>query len=765
MQITLKSRRFAWAAPVLAVVLTVAAIALTFPGAKPQPRGAAQPPLGAEDPAVPVAADHRHTNRLIHEKSPYLLMHARNPVDWYPWGEEAFEKARRENKPIFLSVGYYTCHWCHVMERESFSNPEVAALINRWFVSIKVDREERPDIDGVYMTFVEATTGSGGWPMTVFLTPDRKPFFGGTYFPPADEYRRPGLKSVLPKIAEQWSKQHDRILRSADQITDQLRNFVNSGVGTGGQPQTAVLDKAYEQIAKTYDPQNGGFGQAPKFPRPVTPEFLLRYWARTHKKEALDMTLNTLRAMAAGGVHDQLGGGFHRYSTDAHWRVPHFEKMLYDEAQLAELYTEAFQITHDPLYANVAHDILDFVLREMRDTTGGFYSALDADSLVSKGKPAKGEGAFYVWTAAEIEQTLGPEAAAIFNFRYSVKPEGNVPPQQDIEGWLKGKNVLYEEHSLANTAKKFNKSEADAQRTLDQARQKLFTARALRPRPPTDTKVITAWNGLMISALARASQVLNEPRYLEAASKDASFVEAQLYDFKTGKLKRRYREGSVQIDGYLDDYAFLIQGLLDLYEASFDIRLVSWAIKLEETQDQLFWDAQQGGYFTTTGKDSSILLRSREAYDSAEPSPNSVGALNLLRLWQITDRQKFKDYADKTLAAFSSQLDKAPESMPYMAAALDFSVARHQQIVIAGALGADDTRTLLRLVWQRYIPNKILMLADGGQGQRQLARWLPLLANVTRKQGRATAYICENYVCSLPTPDPHVVSRLLDGNR
>ncbi len=717
----------------------------------------------AAAPSADAKSHRQYTNRLIHEKSPYLLLHAHNPVDWYPWGEEAFAKAKRENKPIFLSVGYYTCHWCHVMERESYSNPAIAELLNRWFVSIKVDREERPDIDNEYMSFVEATTGSGGWPMNVFLTPDLKPFFGGTYFPPEDKYGATGLRTLLPRIAELWSKQREQTMRSAEGITEKLQRAVNSGVGGGGSPlQAGVLDKTYEQIRLSYDGANGGFGEVPRFARPVVPDYLLRYWSRTGKKDALEMVLNNLRAMAVGGVHDQIGGGFHRYSTDGQWRVPHFEKMLYDQAQLAMLYTEAYQATRDLFYANVTRDILDFTLREMRRPEGGFYSALDADSPIQKDKAEHGEGAFYAWTSAEIEQLLGREMATVFDFRYGVEAGGNVPSRQDIEGWLKGKNVLYESHSLADTAKKFGTTQAQTNQILNEAKKKLFARRSRRPPPPVDTKIITAWNGLMISALAIASQVLEEPKYLEAANRAKSFLQVHAYQPHSGKLKRRYRAGSADIDGYLDDYAFLNQGLLDLYEASFDVRLLSWAVRLHGTQERLFWDQKQGGFFTTSGQDRSILLRTREAYDGVEPSPNSVAAMNLLRLWQITDQQSYKDKADKTLAAFGPGLDQRPEAMPYMMSALNLSLAKPRQIVIAGMRGAEDTRALLRLVWQRYIPNRVLLLADGAEGQKQLAHWVPSLATVTRKQGHATAYICENYICNLPTADPQVVARLLD---
>ena len=748
------------------VVLSVALVALAVAGDAGTRSGQVATEQTKTTGSAYTKSEHIFTNRLIHEKSPYLLLHAHNPVDWYPWGAEAFAKAKRENKPIFLSVGYYTCHWCHVMERESYSNPEIAELLNRWFVSIKVDREERPDIDSEYMSFVEATTGSGGWPMNVFLTPDLKPFFGGTYFPPEDKYGATGLHTLLPRIADLWSKQQVEIMRSADSITQKLQQAVRSGVGNGGGPlPAALLDKTYEQIRLSYDSAHGGFGEAPLFPRPVVPDFLLRYWSRTGKKDAIEMVLSNLRSMAAGGVHDQIGGGVHRYSTDGQWRVPHFEKMLYDQAQLAMLYTTAYQATKDAFYAGVTRDILDFALREMRSPEGAFYSALDADSPLDKGKSEHGEGVFYVWTTAEIEQVLGKEAASIVNFCYGVETGGNVPSGQDIEGWLKGKNVLYESRSLADGAKKFGKSETQISQILTSAKQKLFAYRSLRPPPPVDTKIITSWNGLMISALAKASQVLDEPRYLEAANRVKSFLEAHLYQASSGKVKRRYRAGSADIDGYLDDYAFLNQGLLDLYEASFDVQLLSWAMRVQQTQDHLFWDAKQGGYFTTSGQDQSILLRTREAYDGVEPSPNSVAAMNLLRLWQITDQQQYRDKADKTLVTFGSGLDQRPEAMPYMMSALGFSLAKPRQIVIAGVPGAEDTRALLRLVWQRYLPNRVLLLVDGAEGQKQLARWVPSLATVTRKQGRATAYICENYVCNLPTADPPTVARLLDGSQ
>ncbi len=697
-----------------------------------------------------------YTNRLIHAKSPYLLLHAHNPVDWYAWGDAAFEKARRENKPIFLSIGYFTCHWCHVMERESYSDPSVAAILNQYFVSIKVDREERPDIDRLYIAYVEATTGSAGWPLNVLLTPDRKPFFGGTYFTPNQ------LTSLLKQVAEAWSKQRDTITQTAGRAAQQLIQIVSQQSVAVGDLQPAILDKAYKQIAATYDAKNGGFGGAPKFPRPVALCFLLRYYARTGQREALDMTLNTLRAMERGGIHDQLGGGFHRYSTGTTWLVPHFEKMLYDQAQLAIVYAEAYQITHDRFYADTTRNILDFALREMLQSRGGFASAEDADSQVVAGKLETSEGAFYVWTAKEIESVLGKQDAPIFAYAYGVESAGNVPVQQDVRGELNAKSVLYEAHSTEETAKKFGLTVAQTSEKLTAGRKALFEARAHRPRPLLDDKIVTAWNGMMISALARASQALNEPGYLESAQATAKFLETHLHDSKTGKLWRSYRAGSPSVDAFLDDYTDLVAGLLDLYQAGFDVHWLTWAVALQEKQDQLFRNDKDGGYFDTGSFDPSLLSRTREAYDGAEPSPNSTAAMNLLRLAQFTDRAEWRDKAQKALSAFAARLQSDPEAVPALASALDFRLAQTKQIVIAGDQRSSDTRVLVQLVNERFLPNKILLLADGGAGQGQLARWLPFISSVSRKAGRATAYICENYVCKLPTTDPLVVAQLLD---
>jgi len=714
---------------------------------------------GAAQSKTATRAEYRYTNRLIHAKSPYLLLHAHNPVDWYPWSDEAFEKARKENKPIFLSIGYFTCHWCHVMEKESYSDPGVAAILNQYFVSIKVDREERPDIDRLYIAYVEATTGSAGWPLNVMLTPDRKPFFGGTYFPPDQ------LKSLLQKVAEAWSKQHDSITQTAGRAAQQLIEIVSKQPPATGELEPGILDQTYKQIASSYDATNSGFGGAPKFPRPVALCFLVRYYARTGQREALDMTLNTLRAMERGGIHDQLGGGFHRYSTGASWLVPHFEKMLYDQAQLAIVYAEAYQITHDRFYEDTTRNILDFVLREIQQPRGGFASAEDADSLIAPGKPETGEGMFYIWTVAEIEGVLGKQDAAVFEYAYGAELGGNVPARQDVRGELKGKNVLYEAHSTEETAKKFGLTVEQAAEKLTAGRKALFEARSHRPQPPVDDKIVTAWNGMMISALARASQALDEPRYLESAQATAKFLETHLYDSKTGKLWRSYRAGGPSVDGFLDDYTDLISGLLDLYQAGFDVHWLQWAVSLQEKQDQFFRAAKEGGYFDAGTSDPSVLSRTRESYDGAEPSPNSTAAMNLLRLAQFTDRADWRDKAQKTLSAFAARLQSTPEAVPALASALDFRLAQKKQVLIAGDPTSQDTRELLRQVYTRLLPNKVLLLADGGAGQQQLARWLPFVAGAHRLQGHATAYVCENYVCKLPTTDPETMARLLDNKQ
>ena len=705
----------------------------------------------------------QYSNHLINEKSPYLQLHAHNPVEWYPWVNEAFEKARRENKPIFLSIGYSTCHWCHVMEAETFSDPQMARLMNASVVSIKVDREERPDLDRVYQSYVMWSYGDGGWPMNVFLTPDLKPFSGSTYLPPDDRAGRQGFRSWLLQVTTMWAKERGKVLDAANKGTQMIAAQVAAPPRPASDVVARALEQTYQDISKSFDEAQGGFGPAPKFPRPVLLNFLMRYYARAKTQRALDMTVATLGAMALGGIHDQLGGGFHRYSTDGEWHVPHFEKMLYDQAQLAVAYTEAYQVTKSDGLRSVARDTLDYVLRDMRSPEGGFYSAEDADSLAGASATRPSEGAYYVWTLDEIRNALGREAADIFAFYYGVEPAGNVPPRQDTQGELKGRNVLSVSHTIADAAARFSKPENEVADLLSESRRHLADIRAARPRPSRDDKVIASWNGMMISAFARAAQVFEQPRYLEAAIGSARFVESRMYDSKTSSLKRRYRDGEASVDGMLEDYVFLVQGLLDLFEASFDVKWLSWAVDLQKRQDQLFWDAKGGAYFSTAAGAADLIVRAKEDYDGAEPSPNSVAAMNLLRVWQMTDRRELRDKADRTFRAQAAQLTRAGANLPQLAVALSFSMSKPKQIVIAGDPGAADTRAILKLVHDRFMPDKILVVVDGGSGQAAIARMMPFVANMDRRDGKATAYVCENYACKLPTTDLEVAAKLLDA--
>jgi uncharacterized protein len=718
--------------------------------------------------AEPKPARPEHTNRLAQEKSPYLLQHAHNPVDWYPWGEEAFAKARRENKPIFLSIGYSTCHWCHVMAHESFENEEVAAIMNREFVNIKLDREERPDVDRVYMTFVQATTGGGGWPMSVWLAPDLKPFVGGTYFPPEDRYGQPAFKTVLERIATAWKENHDKIIEQGGQIVDALRESQSAGK-VEGKIDAATLEAAYRQIDRSYDSKEGGFGNAPKFPRPVTLNFLTRFYTRDPKSEsgkhALEVTLFTLRKMAAGGMHDHIGGGFHRYSVDRYWHVPHFEKMLYDQAQLAVAYLDAFQITRDRQFELVARDILDYVARDMTSKEGGFFSAEDADSPTvgvgaESGHVETAEGAFYVWTEKEIDAALG-NAAHVFDFHYGVQAHGNAPEGSDPQDEFRGKNILIERHTIAETAKHFGKTEEEIGRLLAKCRAKLFSIRAKRPRPHLDDKIIAAWSGLMISAYARAAQVLDEPRYLEIATRAAKFLRTNLYEEKSKLLYRNYRGGRSDIEAFADDYAFVIKGLLDLYEASFDVEWLKFAVQLQETQDRLFFDEKNGGYFSTSGKDESVFLRMKDDNDGAEPAASSVAALNLLRLSQFRDDKGMAERARKTLDAFTTTLSHFPSAMPEMLVALNYSLSKPRQIVIAGRKDAPETKVLLGEVRRHFLPKTVLLLADGAEGQKYLGEKNEAIPAMSPIDGKPAAYVCENFTCKAPVTEPKQLAELL----
>lgn len=701
----------------------------------------------------------KKSNRLIGEKSPYLLQHAHNPVDWYPWGEEAFTKARNEDKPIFLSIGYSTCYWCHVMEREVFENESIAELMNRYVVSIKVDREERPDIDRIYMAALQAMTGSGGWPMSMFLTPDREPFFGATYIPPSAKYGRAGFEDVLTRIHEVWKTDRKEILEAGEQIRDHIRSYLTppSGSASSG-PE--VLELAFQAFSKSYDRKNAGFGGAPKFPTPVTFNFLLRYFHRTGEKEALEMTLATLKKMYDGGMYDHLGGGFHRYSTDARWHVPHFEKMLYDQAQLAIAYVEAFQITHDKFHADVARDILKYVEGEMMHPEGGFYSAQDAESAPDLKNPGrKKEGAFYTWRKDEIDSLLTLHESDVFCYVFNVQPGGNV--LEDPHGEFPSLNVLQRIHTVDEAAAHFKVMNEDLTRTLDYAREKLLRARRIRPHPHLDDKILLSWNGLMISAFARGSQVLNEERYLRIADNAADFIMRNMIDEKTGNLLRRYREGDARFEAHLGDYAFFIQALIDLYEASFEIKWLQVAVTLTERMIEFFYDSNNGGFFDTAGSDASLLVRTKESTDGAEPSGNSLAILDLLRLSQLTGDLSLRQRAETSLQYFGDRMLHIPQGMAQFLVALDFSLGKPRQIIIAGRSGSADTMELLREVHSRFHPVKVLLFADGGTGQEMLSASIPFLKSVTMIDGKATAYVCENYACQLPTNDVHELRQQL----
>lgn len=685
------------------------------------------------------------TNALLNEKSPYLRQHAHNPVNWLPWGETAFQKARAEQKPIFLSIGYSACHWCHVMAHESFENEAVAEVLNRDFVPIKLDREERPDVDRIYMLFVQASTGSGGWPMSVWLTPDLKPFFGGTYFPPDSRYGRPGFKDVLEQLARAWKQDRERIERSGSEVTDQLRG-ISAGSDTSLAPSNEVFESAFGPFRRMYDSRWGGFGSAPKFPRPSVFLYLLRFHAASHNQEALEMVLQTLRQMAAGGMHDQLGGGFHRYSVDERWFVPHFEKMLYDQAQLAVAYLEAYQLSREEWLAETARDIFDYVLRDLRDPSGGFYSAEDADSEDPEHPGHSGEGAFYIWSAQQIERWLGAESAAVFGLRFGVEEQGNV--EQDPQGEFTGRNILYEAVSHSEVAVRCGLREPQVETLLATARKTLLAVRNGRPRPHLDSKILTSWNALMISALAKGYAVLGDEKYKEAAQQALGFLFSTVYEERSGTLLRRYCDGEAAIEGFLDDYAFLLQALLDVFEVTFEASLLERAIQLARAGLSKFEDNTAGGFFSAR-EAPDLLMNLKEDYDGAEPSGNSVAADVLVRLAHLTGDSAFEESATACLRAASGKLKTQPTAAPLMLCALGRWLAGPAHLVMrCRELGGKGIKNRLKESRKLFEPNIATLVVndDSAQGLSEL---IPLLRQLDRK-GELTVYRCVNYACSLP---------------
>lgn len=666
-------------------------------------------------------------NRLQHETSPYLRQHAHNPVDWYPWGPEALERARQLDRPIFLSIGYSACHWCHVMEHESFEDPEIARILNEHFVSIKVDREERPDLDQIYMTAVQMLTGQGGWPMSMFLTPDLKPFYGGTYFPPDDRYGRPGFKRLLQALVEAWRDKREAVVGQAAQITEHLHQ--SELPAATGDLQPRLLQQVVGQLRRAFDPVQGGFGSAPKFPHPIELRLLLRIARRFHDTEAVDMTRLTLDRMAMGGMYDQLGGGFHRYSTDAHWLVPHFEKMLYDNAQLSVAYLEAYQLTGEPFYREIVEETLGYVLREMTSPEGPFYSTQDADSEGVEGK-------FFVWSAAEIEQVLGAELAEPFNYVYGVSAEGN---------WEEA-NILHRTKTWEQNARMLKVPEGELRTKLADARRRLFEVRSRRVWPGRDEKVLTSWNALMIAAFAQAAAALDNPRYAEVAVRAADFI-LQRMRIADGRLLRTYSTGcEPKLNAYLEDYAFLIDALVSLYEATFERRWIEAALQLTDVMIDQFWDAESTGFFYTGRDHEALITRTRDATDSSIPSGNAVAVTALLRLGKLTGRLDLLEKAVPTLRAFQGLMERSPMGAGQMLVALDFYLGPVREIAVVGDPASDETRRVLQAIRSGFRPNQVVALkAPSDKGPD----WTPLLADKTAR-GPVTTYICENFACREP---------------
>jgi len=687
-------------------------------------------------------------NRLVFEKSPYLLQHARNPVDWYPWGEEAFERARRADKPVFLSIGYSTCHWCHVMEEESFEDEAVARLLNDAFVCVKVDREERPDIDATYMAVCQAMTGRGGWPLTIIVTPDKKPFFAATYVPRDSRYGTAGLVELIPRVKEVWSARREEVLDQADKITETLREA--SGRCEPCRIGRGLLAAAYEGLAARHDAGHGGFGDAPKFPQPHNLTFLLRYWRRTGEAEALGMVERTLSAMRQGGIYDHIGFGFHRYSTDAEWLVPHFEKMLYDQALLAEAYVQAYRASGRPEYARTAEQVFEYVLREMTSPDGGFYSAEDADSEGEEGK-------FYLWTRTEILDVLGSEEGGLFCSAFGVPATER---EAGHPGGLPHPTVLHEVASTAETARRLGVAEPALRDRLEASRRTLFVARSGRTRPGRDEKMLADWNGLMIGALADGAAVLGEARYAGAASRAADFVLSRMTG-KDGTLLHRFCGGSAGIPGFLDDYAFTIWGLLRLYEAAFDCQRLETALALAGTMIERFWDEEGGGFFLAQKGGEELILRNKDAYDGALPSGNSIAALDLAMLGRIAGRADLEEKARRTIEAFSGERSGAPFAYSQMMSALDFAMGPSYEVVLAGDPGRLPDDPMVRALRSAYLPNAVVVFRSSVEESPPITRIAKYTAPHGAIGGRTTAYVCSDYACEEPTTDPDRMLELL----
>lgn len=694
-------------------------------------------------------------NKLISEKSPYLLQHAYNPVDWHPWNEDTFELAKKMNKPIFLSVGYSACYWCHVMEREVFENEEIAKLMNDYFVNVKVDREERPDVDRVYMTALQAMTGSGGWPMSMFLTPELKPFYGATYVPPKAKYGRAGFEDVIEQIHEVWIKKENEVIESSNKITDNLQNAIESKIikENDSELNKDILVNAFTTIQKIYDEEYGGFGSGNKFPRPVVFNFLLDYYYHTKDFKSLDMVTFSLKKMYEGGMYDHLAGGFHRYSVDNIWRVPHFEKMLYDQAQLITTYVNTYLVTKNKFFLFVAEDTAHYVLENLQNNDGGYFSAEDAESAPDAAEPkAKEEGAYYIWQKDEIEKILGKEEAKIFNFYYGIEQHGNtINDPHEVFGT---KNVLFILNDIFDTAKHFERTPEEIARIIDDSRTLLLKERVKRPKPGLDDKILTSWNGLMISALANIYKVTGNALYLESAVKAVGFIKNNLYKDKA--LFHRYRDGESRFEGTLEDYAYLFSGLLDLYEAAFDIKNLEFAIELNDITVDKFYDNENGGFFDVGSEIKDVILKTKDTYDGAEPAGNSIQIMNMLRLGYMTDNKDLIEKAEQSLKLFSYDINRLPFSSPQMLCALSFILNSPKEIIITGELKNEKTKELMNCVDQLFIPNKVELHSTD-----ELAKISPFIKNLVSDNNESKVYVCENYQCNLPTDETEKLRELL----
>ena len=690
-------------------------------------------------------------NRLIFEKSPYLLQHATNPVDWYPWSDEAFAKAKKEDKPIFLSIGYSTCHWCHVMERESFEDPEVARVMNETFVSIKVDREERPDIDNVYMSVCQMMTGSGGWPLTIIMTPDKKPFFAGTYLPRESRYGRIGMLELIARVHDLWQNKRQELLQSAEQISSTLQQVTNNS--SQAELDASVAEQAYQQLAQRFDAKQGGFSDAPKFPSPHNLLFLLRYWKRSGNPKALAMVEKTLTQMRLGGIYDHIGFGFHRYSTDAQWLLPHFEKMLYDQAMLAMAYLEAFQATGNKLFEQTAREIFTYVLRDMTSPEGGFYSAEDADSEGQEGK-------FYLWSTEEIREILGKEDAQLFIRIYNLQPAGNFLQQASHQ--RTGENIPHLRKPPGELAAELAMSETELAHRLQEIRSRLFAVREKRVHPHKDDKILTDWNGLMIAALALGARILDDDRYEQAAVRASEFILNKMRT-RDGRLLHRYRDGQAALAAYVDDYAFFTWALIELYETTFDPHYLRTALSLSTDMIDHFWDDRNGGFFFTADDGEGLLVRQKEIYDGAIPSGNSVAAYNLVRLAWMTGNVELERKAGQILQAFSAKVHQIPSAHNQLMVALDFLLGPSFEVVIVGRSGAGDTRKMLTALRRQYLPNTVVLFVPSELEKPEIHE----LADFTKYQispdGKATAFICQNFACNAPTTSSEEMLKLLQA--